>query len=89
VLLAEQMGDGSDRQDIGIEVDDFGELGEPERVKFGESCCEVGSPCNRGSELTFDERFDTNWVGFEERSIDPRISNVLMDGRNTHRGREP
>jgi hypothetical protein len=74
--------DGSDRQNIGIEVDDLGELSEPERVKFGEGGSEIRSSCKRGSESTWSERFDINWVGLEGgSSIGPRFSNVLMGCR--------
>lgn len=43
MFQSKQVGNWSDGQDIGIEVDDLGELGEPERVKFGQSRGEVGS----------------------------------------------
>jgi hypothetical protein len=60
MLQIKQVGNGPNRQNIGIEVDDFGELSEPERVKFGESRCEIGPPCKMVSELTCNERFDIN-----------------------------
>ena len=35
MVEGEQVRDRADREHIGIEVDDLGELGESERVKFG------------------------------------------------------
>jgi hypothetical protein len=60
VLNSEQVGDGLDRQNIGIEVNEFGKLSEPERMKLGEGSCEIGPTCKRGSEMTCTERVDIN-----------------------------
>lgn len=85
MLQSKQVGNWLDGQHVGVEVDDFGELSEPERVKFGESRPKVGPSYRRGSELTSSKQFDINWIGFEESSISPRILERSDGGRNTHR----
>jgi hypothetical protein len=85
VLQSKQVGNWLDGQHVGVEVDDFGELSEPERVKFGESRSKVRSSYKRGLELTSSKQFDINWVGFEESSISPRIFERSDGGRDTHR----
>jgi len=77
VVQSEQVRDRADGQDIGIEVDDLGELSEPERVKFGEGGVEIRSSCRGGSESSLSERvrYQSGWVG-RGSPIGP--SNVLM-----------
>jgi hypothetical protein len=35
-------------------------------VKFGEGGAEIGSSCKGGSESARNERFEVNWVRFED-----------------------
>lgn len=60
------MRDGTDGQNIGIEVYDLGELGESEHMEFCESGSEIRSSCKRGLVSTSCEWFDINWVDAED-----------------------
>ena len=86
MVQGEQVRDRTDGQDIGIEVDDLGELGEPEGVKLGEGGGEIRPSCKRGSESSLRGRFDINPVGLEGRSpIGPLVLEP-SDGCRNARG---